>query len=161
MVLSLLERAKFTAHREWPRSVNRRFGHLGATWPKKRRQTKAVPAGRRGPLSSVVYENRGIRPSKPAGPGYLFPLLIGRVSECGRLSWAPFRSLAPVSQWPAGGTRGRSSAGFPVKKPTGLRWNPMLVTGMTGQSSGRTTWWAPKLYQTTRSVLSSGRSAWT
>ena len=36
--------------------------------------------------------------------------------------------------------RGTSSAGLRSKKPTGLSAKPMYVTGITGQSSGRTTW---------------------
>ena len=42
-----------------------------------------------------------------------------------------------------------SSAGLPSKKPTGLRWKPVKAHGITGQSSGRTTWWAPTVYQST------------
>ncbi len=36
---------------------------------------------------------------------------------------------------------------------------PIVATGITGQSSGRTTWWAPKVYQRTTSVFSSGASS--
>ena len=35
---------------------------------------------------------------------------------------------------------GTSRAGLPSKKPSALSWNPTVVTGITGQSSGRTTW---------------------
>ena len=45
-----------------------------------------------------------------------------------------------------------SSAGLPAKKPDGLSLKPMWVTGITGQSSGRTMWWAPNVYQSTMSV---------
>ena len=52
-----------------------------------------------------------------------------------------------------------SSAGLPSKNPAGLSLKPMCVTGITGQSSGRTMWWAPNVYQSTTSVPSVGRSA--
>src|SRR6185503_12622227 len=42
-----------------------------------------------------------------------------------------------------------SSAGLASKKPDGLRWNPTMSTGITGQSSTRGTWWIPKTYQST------------
>ena len=42
---------------------------------------------------------------------------------------------------------GMSSAGLPSKNPVGLSLKPMWVTGITGQSSGRTMWWAPNVYQ--------------
>ena len=35
---------------------------------------------------------------------------------------------------------GTSSAGFRSKKPTGFSLNPIVTTGITGQSSGRGTW---------------------
>ena len=40
------------------------------------------------------------------------------------------------------------------KKPNGLSQNETVSTGITGQSSGRVTWWMPKTYQSTTSVLS-------
>src|SRR6185436_16111751 len=55
--------------------------------------------------------------------------------------------------------RGTSSAGLRSKKPTGLSAKPMYVTGITGQSSVRTTWWAPKVYQTTSWALLRGASS--
>ena len=66
---------------------------------------------------------------------------------------------SPWAQAPLGVGRGTSSAGFRSKKPTGLSMKPIGVTGITGQSSGRTMWWAPKVYQTTTSVFSSGASS--
>src|SRR5690242_9825019 len=42
-----------------------------------------------------------------------------------------------AEQCPAGA--GTSSVGLRSKKPVGLRMNPVLVTGITGQSSVRTT----------------------
>jgi hypothetical protein len=52
-----------------------------------------------------------------------------------------------------------SRAGLPAKKPDGLSLKPTCVTGITGQSSGRTTWWAPNVYQSTTSVASVSRPA--
>ena len=46
----------------------------------------------------------------------------------------------------------RPAPGLRSKKPTGLRLKPIFATGITGQSSGRTTWCAPNVYQTTTSV---------
>ena len=54
---------------------------------------------------------------------------------------------------------GTSRPGLRSKKPTGFRLNPSLATGITGQSSGRTTWCAPNVYQTTTSVSTMGRLA--
>src|SRR5213079_1144859 len=54
-------------------------------------------------------------------------------------------------QWPAGAT---SSAGLRSKKPNGFSQKETVSTGITGQSSGRVTWWMPKTYQRTTSVLS-------
>ena len=62
----------------------------------------------------------------------------------------------PLPPWTIGG--GTSSAGLRSKKPTGFSEKPMYDTGMTGQSSGRTTWWEPNVYQTTTSVFSIGSS---
>ena len=67
--------------------------------------------------------------------------------------------LLAVSGSASGAERGMSSAGLPAKKPAGLSLKPTWVTGITGQSSGRTTWWAPNVYQSTTSVSSVGRSA--
>jgi GMP synthase-like glutamine amidotransferase len=54
---------------------------------------------------------------------------------------------------------GTSSAGLPSKKPTGSSRKPVLVTGITGQSSGRTGWCAPTTCHSTTSAPSIERSA--
>ena len=51
-----------------------------------------------------------------------------------------------------------SSAGLPTKNPHGSSLKPIGCTGMTGQSSGRTTWLVPNVYQSTTSVSTSERS---
>ena len=58
-----------------------------------------------------------------------------------------------------GGRSRTSSAGLRSKKPTGISMKPVYSTGITGQSSGRTKWVTPNVYQSTTSVSSSGRSA--
>src|SRR5690242_16568972 len=63
------------------------------------------------------------------------------------------------SQCSMGGDTSR--AGLPSKKPEGFIWKPTVSTGITGQSSGRTTWFEPKVYQTTRSVFSRDLFFWT
>ncbi len=45
------------------------------------------------------------------------------------------------------------------KNPTGISMNPVYSTGITGQSSGRTKWVTPNVYQSTTSVSVNGRSA--
>jgi hypothetical protein len=47
---------------------------------------------------------------------------------------------------------------LPSKNPLGRNMKPTVLTGITGQSSGRTTWCAPIVYQTTTSVPSSDLS---
>jgi len=61
------------------------------------------------------------------------------VSNDGRSPCLPGLGGSQAWWWQcfAGGT---SRAGLPSKKPSGLSWNPTRVTGITGQSSGRTTW---------------------
>src|SRR5205823_14032234 len=54
--------------------------------------------------------------------------------------------------------RGRSSAGLRAKKLTGRSSNSCHEVGKTGQSSGRTTWWKPSVYQSTMSRSSIRRS---
>jgi len=61
----------------------------------------------------------------------------------------------PLCGWHGGG--GTSSAGFPSKNPVGFRLKPTHSTDMTGQSSGRTSWCAPNVYQTTKSALTRER----
>ena len=52
----------------------------------------------------------------------------------------------------AGGSRaGQVEGGLPSKEPAGSRWQPTGDTGMTGQSSGRATWWARDECPTTTS----------
>ncbi len=67
------------------------------------------------------------------------------------------RSAAPWQQ-PAPDDGGMSSVGLRSKKPTGSRRKPAFVIGMIGQSSGRTKWVTPIVYQSTTSSPSSGRS---
>jgi hypothetical protein len=68
----------------------------------------------------------------------------------------PLSTFRGLAAQPAGGPRettaspqpwwwqcsggGTSRAGLPSKKPSARSWNPTRVTGITGQSSGRTTW---------------------
>ena len=54
---------------------------------------------------------------------------------------------------------GTSSVGLRSKKPVGLSMNPVLVTGITGQSSVRTTCVGPNVCHTTMSWPSMSRSA--
>jgi len=42
--------------------------------------------------------------------------------------------------------------GFRSKKSWGVRVARVHMVGMTGQSSARTMWWKPMVYQATRSV---------
>ena len=49
--------------------------------------------------------------------------------------------------------------GFSEKKFIGRIMNSCHKVGITGQSSMRTTWWKPSVYQATMSVFSMGRSA--
>ncbi len=54
---------------------------------------------------------------------------------------------------------GMSMAGLRGKKLNGFNSNSPQAKGIMGQSSLRTTWWNPKVYQTTMSVLAMGRFA--
>ena len=57
-------------------------------------------------------------------------------------------------------SRGRRHVerGVPVEEAERLEHEADVVTGITGQSSGRGTWWRPNVYQTTMSLSSIGRS---
>src|SRR5205823_5606814 len=55
------------------------------------------------------------------------------------------------------GVGGTSIAGLRSKNPSGLSINPMVETGITGQSSGRGTWLWANTYHNVRSVLTISR----
>ena len=57
------------------------------------------------------------------------------------------------------GAGGRVWTGLCGKKSNGRRTKSCHMTGMTGQSSARVTWWKPSVYQATTSVFSMGRLA--
>src|SRR5215469_1936132 len=57
------------------------------------------------------------------------------------------------------GAGGKVRTGFCAKKSKGRRTKSCHITGMTGQSSARGTWWKPSVYQATMSVFSMGRLA--
>src|SRR5215467_58799 len=108
----------------------------------------------RAPVSPTSPSREGAGPSRAPGPETARGrALVERLAH---------RQWPPTPPWPSAPCRmggGTSSAGFLSKKPTGLSAKPMYETGMTGQSSGRTTWCVPNVYHTTRSVFSSGASS--
>ena len=63
------------------------------------------------------------------------------------------------SEWQCPPGAGTSSVGLRSKKPVGLSMKPVLVTGITGQSSSRTKCVGPNVCQRTMSWPSMSRSA--
>ena len=71
------------------------------------------------------------------------PSSVRLLARCGRAGADRSRR----SRGGPGQPGGMSRAGLPSKKPLGLSMKPMVLTGITGQSSGRTMWCAPNVYQ--------------
>src|ERR1700686_4613208 len=105
---------------------------------------------------------------------YFFCLLVCKVEgsvECGgRVAAVETCDMARVQKREQGsrtphtalknqGAVGRVSTGLCGKKSNGRRTKSCHMTGMTGQSSARVTWWKPSVYQATMSVFSMGRLA--
>ena len=78
---------------------------------------------------------------------------FGRMAQvAGSLARGGRRASAGYPGWqhsPCRIGRGTSNAGFRSKKPRDWSTKPMVVTGITGQSSGRTTCWESRGCQTT------------
>ena len=94
----------------------------------------------------VFQSSRWLRHQHTEESGFLGPSIVAtspnRAVVAGRttmLTGPGYARSRPQLSWWQSGAGGTSSAGLPSKKPSALSWNPTRVTGITGQSSGRTT----------------------